>query len=312
MADFLNKFMVKSVTYSQKDYNSYGGNNTMNEINLYEKKIIQDKEFPVQIFENNIREVRSIFQEHWHEQIEMHYVLNGEADFYCNHKPVHGEPGNLIIINSNELHTGTTKTETFDALVIIFELDKFSEEIVNHNMIFQTLIPTDEKIKNLLFTIRKEDSLKELGYKLAVKAAIYELLTYLMRFYVVESISDQEQLKRNRNLERLNIVFQYIQNNYTEQLSNKDLARVIHLSEPRFCHLFKESMGLSPLKYINEIRLEKAYFLLQQKELNVAEIAEIVGFRDYNNFGRLFKKKYGYAPSEVWERQLSYISATMK
>lgn len=274
----------------------------MNKINLYEKKIIQDKEFPVQIFENNLQEIRPVFPEHWHEHIEMHYILNGEVVLYCNHKPVHGEPGNLIIINSNELHTAVTKTETFDALVIIFELDKFSEEIVNHNMIFQTLIEGDEKIKELLLEIRKEESQKELGYKLAVKGKIYELLTYLMRYYVVESISNKEHLQRKKNLARLNTVFQYIQNNYTETLSNKELAQVIHLSEFRFCHLFKESIGQSPLSYINEVRLKKAYHLLQQKELTVAEIASMVGFQDFNNFGRLFKKKYGFAPSMVWEK----------
>lgn len=274
----------------------------MNKINLYEKKIIQDKEFPVQIFENNLQEIRPVFSEHWHEHIEMHYILNGEVVLYCNHKPVHGEPGNLIIINSNELHTAVTKTETFDALVIIFELDKFSEEIVNHNMIFQTLIEGDEKIKELLLEIRKEESQKELGYKLAVKGKIYELLTYLMRYYVVESISNKEHLQRKKNLARLNTVFQYIQNNYTETLSNKELAQVIHLSEFRFCHLFKESIGQSPLSYINEVRLKKAYHLLQQKELTVAEIASMVGFQDFNNFGRLFKKKYGFAPSMVWEK----------
>lgn len=274
----------------------------MHEINLYEKKIIQDRDFPVQIFENNIREIRTIFSEHWHEHIEMHYILDGVAVFLCNHKPVYGKAGDLIVINSNELHTGVTKTPVFDALVIIFELDKFSEEIVNYNMIFQTLIESDDKIKRLLLEIRKEDSEKKLGYKLAVKSDIYELLTYLMRYYVVESISDKEHLKRNRDLDRLNTVFQYIQKNYTEQLSNQELAKVVHLSESRFCHLFKESMGQSPLNYINEVRLQKAYLLLQQKELNVAEVAAVVGFTDYNNFGRLFKKKYGFSPSEVWER----------
>lgn len=275
----------------------------MHEINLYEKKIIQDKEFPVQIFENNIREIRPIFVEHWHEHIEMHYIINGEAVFYRNHIPTHVKQGNLFIINSNELHVGITKTETFDALVMIFELNKFSEEIVNYNMIFQTLVESDDKITELLLAIRKEENQKKLGYKLALKGKIYELLTYLMRYYVVESITNKEYIKRNKNLNRLITVFTYIQENYTEPLSNYQLAKVIHLSEYRFCHIFKECIGQSPLNYINEIRLQKAYLLLQQKELTVTEIASVVGFQDFNHFGRLFKKKYGYAPSKVWEKK---------
>lgn len=273
----------------------------MQEINLYEKKIIADREFPVQIFENKIRQVGTYCFEHWHEHIEMHFVLEGNAILYCNHKPVAMQEGNLIIINSNELHKAVSKTPIFNALVIIFEMDNFSKEIVNHNMIFQTLIESDEYIQELLRAIHKEETDKNLGYKLAVKGKIYELLTYLMRYYVVESISNKEHIRRNKNLKRLNTVFQYIQNNYTKPLSNIELAKLIHLSEYRFCHLFKESIGQSPLAYINEVRLKKAYRLLQQKEFTVSEVASMVGFQDFNNFGRLFRKKYGFSPSKVWE-----------
>ncbi len=102
------------------------------------------------------------------------------------------------------------------------------------------------------------------------------------------------------NLSRLNKVLKYIQENYTDIISNKELADMMHVSEFRFCHLFKESVGKSPLNYINEVRLKKAYYLLEQKEMTVAQISSAVGFQDYNNFGRLFRKYYGYAPTRVW------------
>ena len=277
----------------------------MHEIHLYEKKIIQDNEFPVQIFENNLRTLTRVFPEHWHEHVEMHYILRGQGMMYCNHKPFHVKPGSLTIINSNELHTATTITEPYDALVLIFEMDKFSKEIANHNMIFQTLIESDPVIQGFFSAMHKEKTQENVGFKLAIKGKIYELLTYLMRSYVVESISDKEQLKRNKNLTRLNTVFQYIQNNYTEPLSNKELAKVAHLSEYRFCHLFKESMGQSPLNYIHDIRLKKAYHFLTRRDMTIAEVASMVGFQDYNNFGRLFRKKYGIPPSKVWELESS-------
>ncbi len=94
----------------------------------------------------------------------------------------------------------------------------------------------------------------------------------------------------------------YIEDNYSEPITNKELAAVIHVSEYRFCHLFKESLGQSPLSFINEVRLKKAFHLLEQKEMTIAEIAAAVGFQDYNNFGRLFRKYYGFAPSGVWSK----------
>lgn len=96
------------------------------------------------------------------------------------------------------------------------------------------------------------------------------------------------------------MVLRYIQENYTEAIKIQTLAEMIHLSEYRFCHLFKESLGQSPLNYINEVRLKKAHHLLEQQDMTVAEVAAAVGFTDYNNFGRLFRKYYGYAPSYLW------------
>ena len=73
----------------------------------------------------------------------------------------------------------------------------------------------------------------------------------------------------------------------------------MHLSEGRFCHIFKESAGVSPLQYIKEIRLNKAMKLLKKEGFTATEAAEAVGFLDYNNFGRMFRKYFGCTPTEV-------------
>ena len=53
------------------------------------------------------------------------------------------------------------------------------------------------------------------------------------------------------------------------------------------------------LQYINDMRLKSAQNLLKTNEYTVTEVAEAVGFLDYNHFGRLFRKHYGYTPYEV-------------
>jgi AraC-like DNA-binding protein len=272
----------------------------MHDISLYEKKIINDVEFPVQIFKNQIRRPGNYCPAHWHEHLELHYILEGQGTISCNQKPFLVEEGTLVIINSNELHEGNSHTKNYEALVIIFEMDAFSKEMANCNVIFQSLVAEDGNIKELLVSIYQEEIEKKTGYKLAMKGKIYELITYLLRNYVVESLSDKENSKRIQNLTRLNTVLRHIQEKYTEPISIPMLAELIHLSEYRFCHLFKESVGQSPLYYINEVRLNKAHHLLEQKEMTISEVASAVGFQDYNNFGRLFRKYYSYAPSHVW------------
>ncbi|MDF2907098.1 MAG: hypothetical protein K0R34_2419 [Herbinix sp.] len=272
----------------------------MHDLSLYEKKIINDEEFPVQMFKQQIRKQGLYCPSHWHEHIELHYVLKGQGTFYCNHRPFNMEEGSLVIINCNELHEGFSRSKNFEALVIIFELDSFSKEVANCNVIFQSIIASDATIKKLMEDIYQEELNKQAGYKMAMRGKIYELITYLLRNYVAESLSDKENIRRMQNLKRLNLVLQYIQGNYSEPIAIGTLADLIHLSEYRFCHLFKESLGKSPLNYINEVRLKTAHHLLEQKEMSVSEVAAAVGFTDYNNFGRLFRNYFGYAPSHVW------------
>ena len=273
----------------------------MHDISLYEKKIISDKEFPVQMFVNRIDKPTPYCPSHWHEHLELHYVLQGEGAFYLNRKPFNVEEGDLLIINSNELHEGESCSYNFDALVVIFEMDSFSREIANFNVLFQSHIKCDNHIQKLLTTIYQEEMDRNHGYKLAMKGKIYELITYLLRNYVIEKQSARENTKRNKNLKRLNTVLSYIHDNYAEPITNKELANLIHVSEFHFSHIFKDAMGMSPLNYVNEVRLKKAFNLLEQKEMTISEIAIAVGFQDYNNFGRQFRRLYGYAPSHVWE-----------
>lgn len=271
----------------------------MRDLSLYEKKIIKDEEFPVQMFESQVRKPGVYFQPHWHEHLELNYVLRGKGAFNCDRKTIEVKEGSLVIFNSNVLHEGISEGDIFDTLVIIFEMNSFSKEIADYNVLFRNLIEDDEKITDMLLSIYKEDIERKQGYRLAIKGKLYDLITYLFRNYVTESLSPRENTLRLHNLGRLNTVVQYIQENYSEPITNRELADLIHLSEYRFCHLFKESMGKSPINYINEVRLKKAYELIKEKDNSISEVAVKVGFSDYNNFGRLFRKYYGFPPSRA-------------
>ena len=117
------------------------------------------------------------------------------------------------------------------------------------------------------------------------------------------SLTDSERQKRDKMLKRLNTVLAYMESNYTKPLTNRELAQLVHLSEGRFSHIFKESMGKSPLNYINEVRLKKAWNLLSQRGMSVSQTAAMVGFQDLNNFSRQFKRHFGYPPSQTVMQQ---------
>ena len=274
----------------------------MQSLEYYEQKIISDSEFPVQMFVNDVGKKVWYFNQHWHEHIELHYVLEGRTTLRLGQREIPAGEGNLVVVNSNELHAGYCDGTHMRVLVIIFDMGDFYKELADKNVIFQSLVERDETIDAIMSAIQKEYSEQRIGYRLICKGELLPLIVHLAREYAAEVLTERESDSRKRRLERLNTVLDYIQSNYTKQISNRELADIIHLSEDRFNHLFKESMGMPPLQYMNEVRMKKAMNLLKRKEGTVVEIADSVGFTDYNHFGRQFRRYYGCAPSEILKK----------
>ena len=274
----------------------------MQSLEYYEQKIISDSEFPVQMFVNDVGKKVWYFNQHWHEHIELHYVLEGRTTLRLGQREIPAREGNLVVVNSNELHAGYCDGTHMRVLVIIFDMGDFYKELADKNVIFQSLVERDETIDAIMSAIQKEYSEQRIGYRLICKGELLHLIVHLAREYAAEVLTERESDSRKRRLERHNTVLDYIQSNYTKQISNRELADIIHLSEDRFNHLFKESMGMPPLQYMNEVRMKKAMNLLKRKEGTVVEIADSVGFTDYNHFGRQFRRYYGCAPSEILKK----------
>lgn len=90
----------------------------------------------------------------------------------------------------------------------------------------------------------------------------------------------------------------YLQNNYIADVSPDYLANLCNMSLTSFRRYFKATTGTSPVKYKNDLRMEKALSLLKTGEYNVTEAAISVGCPDIYYFSKLFKKKYNKNPSD--------------
>ena len=89
----------------------------------------------------------------------------------------------------------------------------------------------------------------------------------------------------------------YIRENYANDLSLDSLAEQFRISKTYVNRLLKNHTGKSFLETLTDIRMAKAKSLIQEGEYKVYEIAEMVGYRDFSYFIRVFKKKYGTTPN---------------
>ncbi len=98
------------------------------------------------------------------------------------------------------------------------------------------------------------------------------------------------------NADRLVPVVQYIRQHLHEAISLNLLADLAYMTVPSFCRFFKSRMGISPLQYISEERMELARKLLIELDKPVYEIAGLCGYNSDSHFCKLFKAHAGMSP----------------
>ena len=96
---------------------------------------------------------------------------------------------------------------------------------------------------------------------------------------------------------------EYFMANYNREIVIEDYAQVHHISVSWFIRSFKQYTRLTPVQYIQSIRLANAQSLLETTAYNMSEIAAIVGYDNSLYFSRLFKKQYGVSPLQYRNRK---------
>lgn len=268
-------------------------------------------DFPVDIHRSEHQHTGPIIECHWHENFEIMYFEQGEAVIYCNSQPLMARPGDVIIINSNDLHYGESLSAPLIYYVVEFDFSfihssqidlcqtKYLTPLVQNRLLFRNQLDSNDLLLDEVRQLISEYSRQELGYELAVKAYIYRILVLLLRCHDQQLISETEKNRQRKVLNRLSPVLKYMDTHYTETLSLKQLSTMAAMSSHYFCRLFKSLTGKSPTEYINRLRINKAVSLLSESELNITEIALAVGFTDSNYFSRMFKKYKHVSPSKL-------------
>ncbi len=281
----------------------------MKNYSLYEKTYLEDKGFPLYVTRFFCDHYGPVFSAHWHEQLEMLFFLEGKGVIECEAKSIDVAAGDIIIVNTNELHCGycTEGPLIYDYIAVDPSLikgsfdgnceQKYITPIAENLILFSNKISGSTTEVECIKGIASEYESKEPGFELSIKSYVYRLLVLLLRNHVDRVLTQKEYKLRTQNLARLNQVLEFIERNYMEKITIDQLTAITCLSRDHFSHLFKKLTGRSVNEYINGMRIDKAEMLIKNTDMNITEIAMATGFNDANYFSRIFRKYKKTPPS---------------
>ncbi len=159
---------------------------------------------------------------------------------------------------------------------------------------FEAGHPIYENLAYSLTEICDEYAAKDVCYKLPIRANVYMLVSALLRHYM----SAKNELDRMvyHNVMRLRPALDYITEHCGEKIYIDTLAEMLSVSPDYFTKMFKDSIGKTPVDYINAIRVNRSLELLAVTDVPLSEIAEMSGFANANYFHKIFKSYMETSP----------------
>jgi AraC-like DNA-binding protein/quercetin dioxygenase-like cupin family protein len=255
---------------------------------------------------------------HWHNELELIMVEKGQVRLYVGARQFLLNEGDGAFVNADILHTARAADEKIGAVIhsIVFHPRliggiedsiywekylhplinnvKYSVQLLSRNTDWQK--DTLDRIQRAWIAIAEDKH----GYEIGVRNELSEILLQLCDHQQQKIISLPQKVRRNE--QRMKQMLKYIQDHYFEAILLEDIAESATISKSECLRCFREILGITPLRYVNQYRLLVASQNLAETDWQISEIGDGCGFTEMGYFAEQFKKKYGMTPTEYRNR----------
>ncbi len=248
---------------------------------------------------------------HWHEAMEILFCLSGSVQIQKEQEHITLRHGQLIVFDSREVHSIHSDSSLYIFLCIHVDkknLSVYCPGLELYHIECHPLSSEDPKYphyehlcnlaKDLTYTCLDKD----LTSGMRSDGTALLLLSDLIRYFSVYSPPGSIASSEHSN-DILREIISYVNENYTEKLSLNEIAEKTGFSREYLCRFFKKHMGITLMKYLNEVRISHAGWLLTGTDLSIAEVMTKSGFSNQTMFNRLFKEIYGMTPRQARSHQ---------
>jgi len=257
---------------------------------------------------------------HYHEDIEIIYVLEGSFLASVSGHEYSISSGDLLLVNSKESHAFrrfplcryiclqfdpyvlfSTSRTAFEARYIMpFIMSSSSpQRVITANELEKT------NVGSLVEDANREFCAREYGFELAVRSNIYQIFLWFLRKWHAQGVNMSiTSSMRGEDITRLESVLTYIDQNYMHTVSAEKMATLCNMSYSYFSRFFKASIGKTFSEYLTYVRVTEAEKLLVSSNMNVSQIALETGFSNASYFITQFKRHRHMTPKKFKQHLL--------
>lgn len=230
---------------------------------------------------------------HTHHFAELCYIIKGTGSFLIEEELHPVKRNDLIIVNANIAHTEMSEgSDPLEYIVIGINGLTFSTKDSRDYLIFNCQKDYSDFLyfMNILL---KEMEQKRPDYELICKNILEILIVKLARRNKL-SVQSGSVIKSSHECFKLK---QYIDSNFTQDITLDTLAQKSHLNKYYLVHEFTKQFGCSPINYLCDVRLQTAKELLSSTNLSITDVAHSSGFSSLSYFAQAFRKHCGMSAS---------------
>ena len=237
------------------------------------------------------------FPNHFHEFYVIGFIEGGCRHLWCKGREYDLSKGDLILFNPRDNHyCAPMNGELLDYRALNIPVDIMKKATVD--ITGQEFTPCFTQ--NVVYQCDITASLADTYQAIVESAGPFEkeeAFFFLLEQVLKEYSAPFEEMNPFCEDEAIRRVCEYLDTHFAENITLEELTDLIHLSKSWLIHSFTRQTGVSPYRYLQSVRIEKAKSLLEQST-PLIEAASQAGFTDQSHFTRFFKDFTGLTPKQ--------------
>ena len=248
---------------------------------------------------------------HIHYKFEIYYEIEGSRRYFIEDSTYVVNAGSVVLIGENQIHKTASLGDTPSSRIVLNFSREYLERVAQAFPTVDFFAFLSEERNHLLtgLTVKQQNQIYGLLQQLlamedetsAAADALRRLLLGTLLLELKEHCRrQQEQTAENGRVSNHTVdqIQAYIAEHYAEKLTLTGIANQFYISPYYLSRMFKKSINLSLIEYINGVRIKAAQSLIERSSDSIAEIAAKTGFMTTAHFRRVFKDATGLSPQQ--------------